>query len=341
MFIYFCERCKRFEAFESKTGDFKCPGCSSKYLPLGVIVDEWNGFSNDEMLKTIEDARKMAINTPIIKAPSFTDVSSTDKYEDDIEYIDDEEELPRKGEKTIKRRIIICIIVSAAVFAAVGAGLHVLINYQDKKALDSVKEELNDKYTKNTELSDQKSIEEETVKAEKKDEEKKPEKRSNVTFRNTCWGDSIETVMENEEGAPVDRDNEGLAYEGTLDGHPVYILYTFQNGRLVEGGYALTEHYTNGGQYIALYEQWENTLSKQYGNPDPETSGIAKYVDDSLIDAAGPARALEYGYVTYVDDWYTSSTHIRMGLISSNYEITLMISYYDKVNYKSDDTDGF
>ena len=72
MFIFFCDNCKSFEAFDSYSGDFKCPNCGQEYLPLGFTIDEWNELTNDEMLQAIENAKKLVADKPVIKQPVFT-----------------------------------------------------------------------------------------------------------------------------------------------------------------------------------------------------------------------------------------------------------------------------
>ncbi len=94
MFIFFCKNCNKFEAFKSKAGGFKCPDCGQEYLSLGVTVDEWNNFSNDEMLDVIEKAKNpVTIKTPVFEAPveKTFDIDEDDEFEE-IDYA----EPPRK-----------------------------------------------------------------------------------------------------------------------------------------------------------------------------------------------------------------------------------------------------
>ena len=80
MYIYFCEKCQEFEAFKSNNGDFKCPNCGCEYLALGVTVDEWNGFSNDEMLDTIDRAKDK--KKPVIKKTTEKKTKPETAYSD-------------------------------------------------------------------------------------------------------------------------------------------------------------------------------------------------------------------------------------------------------------------
>lgn len=100
MFIYFCEHCSKFNAFKSKTGSFTCPDCGNEYLPLLTTVDEWNNFSNDEMLDAIEQAQ----NPIEIKKPVF-DRKQANKQEEDsddnIESVDLYAEIPNRHTDSI------------------------------------------------------------------------------------------------------------------------------------------------------------------------------------------------------------------------------------------------
>lgn len=75
MYIYYCQKCNEFEAFKSKTGVFRCPDCGEEYVPLEVTVDEWNNYSNDEMLDAIKNAKQpVAIKQPVFDNPSSNQI---------------------------------------------------------------------------------------------------------------------------------------------------------------------------------------------------------------------------------------------------------------------------
>ncbi len=69
MYIFYCQKCNEIDALKSKTGIYKCPDCGSNYLPLGVTVDEWNEFSDDEIRNTILKAKNSAVKTPNLNKP--------------------------------------------------------------------------------------------------------------------------------------------------------------------------------------------------------------------------------------------------------------------------------
>lgn len=57
---------------------------------------------------------------------------------------------------------------------------------------------------------------------------------------------------------------------------------------------------------------------------------IIPLADERLIEMAGDASALEYGYVQYGAVWETSSSVIQLMMGAQNYDITLGIQYTDK-----------
>lgn len=69
MFVYYCQNCNKFEVFKSKTGDYKCPECGDDYLALKVEINEWNRYSNDQMLEVIRDAlNPFEVKKPVVES---------------------------------------------------------------------------------------------------------------------------------------------------------------------------------------------------------------------------------------------------------------------------------
>lgn len=164
----------------------------------------------------------------------------------------------------------------------------------------------------------------------------KPLERDNPDFRNTCWGDDIETVKQYESSKLVDSDDDSLTYETTVNGYNVYLLYFFDDNKLFRTGYVLEDNYS-AGQYISIMESFRDDIEEKYGLP-LEDSGMIKFEKDSLIEMAGEARALELGYIGYAYEWNTDSTKILLGCTSSNYEVQFTLGYQD-MNYHETSND--
>lgn len=198
------------------------------------------------------------------------------------------------------------------------------------KEVETIKEES----TKTNETEVISTVEEETeiIIEEESSESIKP--RENTTFRNSCWGDDIETVKKYEDAESPEQDEDGnLLYEGEILTYKSYIIYFFEDNKLVNGMYGLNEEYTSGGQYISQYEALKNGLKEIYGEPIEDV--IIPMEKQSLIDIAGSSTALENGYVVYRSTWETETSKIVCGMQAQNFEIGTIIQYTDK-NYKED-----
>lgn len=164
-------------------------------------------------------------------------------------------------------------------------------------------------------------------------EEEDIEERENTTFRNSIWGDSMETVKKYENAKLAEQDSDTLLYTDTLLGMSVNVLYYFDNDKLFETGYIIDENYSNGGQYLQSYNNLKKSLTEIYG--EPATSEPIKYETDDLIELAGESKALEYGYIAYMTSWNTDKTLIKLALFYQNYVPTYGIVYTD-TSYEKD-----
>lgn len=160
----------------------------------------------------------------------------------------------------------------------------------------------------------------------------KPQVRENCDFRNAKWGDSQEDVKKYEleiTDFVHGTDSEAVfAGETTVSGYSAVALFHFDNNKLYMGMYAFDLNYSNAGQYIPVYNVLKENLIKKYGEPTVDM--IIPLADERLIEMAGDASALEYGYVQYGAVWETSSSVIQLMMGAQNYDITLGIQYTDK-----------
>jgi len=161
--------------------------------------------------------------------------------------------------------------------------------------------------------------------------------RNDTVVRNVRWGDNKETVKQFESLELMDEDDESLYYETSLNGAECYLIYYFENDELYRVGYMVKDIYSSG-QYINFLSSFENSLEEKYGSPEPD-SGIVKFENDSLIESAGEASALEFGYTAYKYEWITDDTKILLGATSADFEVSLLLGYQD-INYEGPD-EGF
>ena len=161
------------------------------------------------------------------------------------------------------------------------------------------------------------------------------QKRENTNFRNAYWGDDIETVKKFEDAKPESGEDNALLYSTKVSNRDAYAIYYFDdNGKLYQGMYVINEEYSNAGQYIPQYNSLRDSLKEKYGEADEDT--IIPLERQNLIDIAGDASALQYGYVVYRATWNDyNGTKIMIGMQSQNFKVGTVIMYTD-VNYKED-----
>lgn len=164
------------------------------------------------------------------------------------------------------------------------------------------------------------------------------EQREGTTFRNTIWGDDIDTIKKYETKINLESLDDGSLFGNVrVNGYKAFAFYHFNDNKLHDGLYLFDLGYTSGGQFISTYNSLKESLTKKYGNPTHDK--IIPYQKESLIEYAGSSKALEYGYVSYAASWETDDTLIILGLSSQNYEIGLTLQYLDK-NYEPDINDS-
>lgn len=220
----------------------------------------------------------------------------------------------------------ICGVFSYILILIIGfsiSGVGIGINFISEKTID------NNLQSKITQVNEKKKEEEKTSEVRKEDNSSFSD-RDNCDFRNAKWGDSRETVKKYETTKTFLYDEkDGLVCEISVGGYSAYAMYYFENDKLYMGIYDIEPgNYSNPGQYIVAHNSLKDQLTEKYGQPI--ASDIIKLNDERLIDMAGPADALKFGYVDYKSIWNTDSTYIGLNMDAENYEVMLQILYMDK-----------
>ena len=160
------------------------------------------------------------------------------------------------------------------------------------------------------------------------------EKRDDVTFRNSIWGDDVETVKKYEKEVELTQESDMLIGNEmvTVSDNEATVGYVFDNGKLYRGVYGFKIDEGVGERfYITKYETIKEKLTSLYGEPIQDE--IVPLVDQEQIDYSGEEKSLRYGYVGYVTSWQTDTTNIVLGLMSQNYELNFTL-YYSDINYE-------
>lgn len=162
------------------------------------------------------------------------------------------------------------------------------------------------------------------------------ENRKNLTFRNTKWGDSKDTVKRYETAEYVGNagDDNYLLYSTKLNSKEVNLIYTFQNDKLVQGAYMLSNDEETYYK-IQYYDDIKEILTKKYGKPSRDKINII----NSLAEyASDDAMAIDLGYLSYTALWNTNDSDICIGLTKRDDEVMFLLNYCKKgYESKSDD----
>jgi len=217
------------------------------------------------------------------------------------------------------------VIIGIAGLAIVGSGLGVNFFGKDDIQTNSNEDkeitQISNSEPESDESEDNREVEEEI---------KLPE---NCDFRNVKWGDSKKTVRLYESDINFTHEEDDyLMGEVSISGYNSLVFYDFQDDKLYSGFYVIEpDTYTNPGQYISTHNSIKSQLIEKYGQPI--SSDIIPLNEADLIEYAGPADALNFGYVQYWSTWETESSTIDLTMDSKEFDIALMVIYTDK-NYE-------
>lgn len=162
------------------------------------------------------------------------------------------------------------------------------------------------------------------------------ENRKNLTFRNTKWGDSKDTVQRYESAEYVGNagDDNYLMYSTKLNSKEVNLIYTFQNDKLVEGAYMLSNDEETYYK-IQYYDDIKEILTKKYGKPSRDKINII----NSLAEyASDDAMAIDLGYLSYTALWNTKDSDIYIALMKGEDGVGFILNY-SKKGYESKSND--
>jgi hypothetical protein len=160
-----------------------------------------------------------------------------------------------------------------------------------RKAEEQKQREIEKKKKRKLEEEEQKRIAEEEQKKFEVDKQNRIDQRNKRlaegkkdTFRKTRWGMSVEEVAgieSDDENSTLGRkDDDLLAYFGSLAGVPSQIIYMFEENKLIAGLYGLATRQTAN---FANYNKFEKSLTKKYGKPSRKDDSFIYKTSDTVI----------------------------------------------------------
>jgi len=146
------------------------------------------------------------------------------------------------------------------------------------------------------------------------------------TFRNSCWGDNIDEVKNNESVEEYETNmDDVLAYKSEIANKDVLIVYVFVNNKLVRAKYIFVEKHSNRNDYISDYKELDRLLNKKYGIP--EDSDVIWKNDLYQDDYSDWGLAISIGHLVYYSEYFDNGTKIYHVVKGENYEISHVIEY--------------
>lgn len=172
-------------------------------------------------------------------------------------------------------------------------------------------------------------------------DEVKSEEESESNFRNSSWGDSKDTIKNNESNLELTEDDDlGLTYNGEklVDLEVLTSYYIDRDYGLYRGLYYVTEKHSNVNSYVNDYYTLQDALMKKYGKEYDEQM---LWNDDSYKDDPNNyGIAVATGNLLFYTKWEIDGTEIMLALQGDNYSPQLIIGYTDLDYEFKDDLSG-
>jgi hypothetical protein len=150
-------------------------------------------------------------------------------------------------------------------------------------------------------------------------------------FRKTRWGMTPAQVKLTENSAPVSETelppyDLAISYKGKYEDFDAEIGYLFSDGKLVLGGYAVTNKYGDPAQYVKDYEKIKGVLAEEFGKPASDEKVWTPGEKETAPGAYG--KAVTEGKLILQTAWHTPRTEIFLTLEGGNVNAILSVLYY-------------
>ena len=147
-------------------------------------------------------------------------------------------------------------------------------------------------------------------------------------FRQATWGMTVKQVKEAEKSAKLDGELPGLlSYDGEIAGIRAWILYLFDEDKLVRGIYSIE---TSQDTIIKDYETIRAFMLKQYGEPAEVKMGPKDEMFTGDLDPGNPEDLYSLVLRKSISPetiWETGRTRIYLQLIEKDGRVAITIGY--------------
>lgn len=144
-------------------------------------------------------------------------------------------------------------------------------------------------------------------------------------FRKTVWGSPKSQAKAAEGREPREEQDDYLDFEVSLGRFRCLAAYIFVGNQLVRGKYVVLEEYQNQTNYLTVYAELKDSVSKKYGSPiKDETYWLNDLYKD---DYSEWGMAVGCGHLSKFASWKTPESTINVGLFGENFDVHVTVEY--------------
>ena len=156
-------------------------------------------------------------------------------------------------------------------------------------------------------------------------------------FRNSYWGDSMDTVKKNETAKSLFPTKDRLTFDTKILNIPFFIFYVFEDDKLFRSNYSGKQVYVETEYYIDDFNKVAELLREKYGEENNKTYWVdtfaqSRYENPNLRQIA---MCINLGYLVYYYEWETIDTVIALQLFKSkDFSEIVFTIHYDSKEFK-------
>lgn len=146
-------------------------------------------------------------------------------------------------------------------------------------------------------------------------------------FRKFDWKTQKAEVLKRETLPLVVERPDMLGYSSQFLSRTVLVMYGFERGRLVRGGYRFLSDYADKNMYISEYRRLVAYLKKAWGDPFREVSSWK-----NPLFRKNPAEwglAVSVGHLAFQTVWENGRSVMAAELKGQDHDVTFVLEYYD------------
>lgn len=152
--------------------------------------------------------------------------------------------------------------------------------------------------------------------------------QSKEGFRKAPWGASVVEVKALEGNDPLLEESDCLIFKIKLGRFNCQAVYIFVGNQLVRGKYLVVDEYQNQTNYLTVYDELKESVSKKYGAPvGDETYWLNDLYRD---DYSEWGMAVGCGHLSKFANWETLESRINVGLMGENFDVHVSVEYTGK-----------